>query len=392
MLKLAIPVLLLVNFGEPRVAQETNRAPDVVAPYTEAAPAVPAASPASETAKADAEFQAAAKIKLQYVQIFRAQTALAQANGRVEVFKDRLDKAEAELGGLWNERLDLEIDLVAAKEGEKQAQAELENQRAENDRVNKKLEATTAWNRKLVALHFITLIFIPFGILMYFGLRRQNAGILARLPDEDTKDIFQTLRGKLEKYQRDLSDTRQTCDDLLMKRNALSKMFDEEHAERMELDDQNGTLRQTVERLVAELVEKTSLADARSEDIKRLIALQQGSEATIIRLTEEAVELAGESVAKRSEVENTDPLPAALPPHSDPDVIAANSAMIDAIEASRASMHVVDHGDAVPEKVDPADEQTRKMEKPQSGSGTEGLPSSELPPIADETPDPGYSR
>ena len=38
MLKLAIPVLLLMNFGEPRVAQETNLAPDVIIRDSEIAP------------------------------------------------------------------------------------------------------------------------------------------------------------------------------------------------------------------------------------------------------------------------------------------------------------------------------------------------------------------
>jgi len=83
MLKFPVLVLLLTNVGEGRVAQETNKAPDVIAPYPETAQAMPSVAPAPETAKVDAESLAAAKIRLLNARLIDAKLTIAQPTDRL---------------------------------------------------------------------------------------------------------------------------------------------------------------------------------------------------------------------------------------------------------------------------------------------------------------------
>ena len=365
MLKLAIPFLLLMNLGEPRVPGETNQAPDVVLRDSETAPVAAKPQAVAEPAKPiDLEASAAAaRIRSLNAKVFEAKIAITQANGQVDALKSRLDKSQDEVDKIWTDRLDLDIKLASVRAQRDNALAEIKRLTEEKDRDARRYEDLSAWNRKLYAMHFLIILLIPLVVFLYFAQRRQVAGIYARLPDEDTSEIVQDLRDKLEKNRKDHSETRAIRDDLLMKRNTLSKMFDEEHAERVVLNDQNATMRQTAEALAAELEDKTGMIDAQQNDIQRLVALQQRSEATITGLQRE--------LAEALELLETMPTPAPL--HTDPAVIAEASATIDKLEASRAAMHA-----PVPEPVDPTEESTKPIEPK--------LPPSELPPTADERP------
>jgi len=340
MLKLAIPFLLLMNLGEPRVPSETNQAPDVVLRDSETAPAAAKPTAATEFMKpTDSEASAAAaKIKSLNAKVFEAKIAITQANGQVDALKSRLDRSQNELDKIWNDRLDLDIKLTSVRAQKENALAEIKRLTDEKEQDARRYEELSAWNRKLFAMHYLIILLIPLGFLLHFALRRQVAGILARVPDEDTTDTINMLRAELGATKLRLIDANDRI-------NAQSIVFDQENAARTALMSENEELRQ--------------LLAGHQSDIRRLIALQQGSEATIGGLQKE--------LAEAHALLETMPTP---PPqfleipvpmtsgelHTDQEVVAAANKVIDILEASRGAMH-----EPVPEPVDRAEEPTKPI-------------------------------
>jgi hypothetical protein len=354
MLKFPVLVLLLTNVGEGRVAQETNKAPDVIAPYPETAQAMPSVAPAPETAKVDAESLAAAKIRSLNARLIDAKLTIAQTNGQIEALKSRSDSDQTELDKISRERQGLNSKLASVSAERDNALSDIKRLIEEKARDERKYEDLSAWNRKFYALHFVIILLVPLGLFLYFALRRQNAAILARLPTEETKDKLRQLRERAEGAERDHRD--------------------------------------------AMLI----IATAKGE-IGRLVLLQQGSDATIARMAEEATGLANENAMLKTAIRTLKETAAMVnggahePPATAPDLgndpalVAAAAQAIDAIEASRAPLQD-DQCGAVPNAVDPADEATRKLEEPHSEAGTAILPQSDLPMITDENPAGGSSR
>jgi len=378
--------------GKTRIAQETNKALDVSPPIPYAASPRVATQPATaEEVKTYASLAAAAKtVKKLTTKVLELNMTLGEANGRSTALSDELNKTQTDLRDLAMEKLGVKLDLVRAEESVKNARAELEDQRTENGKINKKLEAMTTWNRELIALHFIIVCLIPFGILVYFALRRQNTAILARLPNDETSTIIHDLNHELTVANLTVSDFKGS-------RDALAKTIEEKEKE-------NNTLRLLHSRRVESL----------EAEITRLVALQQGSEATIARMAEESLGLVSEISTLRERLADEQTLAslgngsrtadqpaegeapaeqeklvgmltkhvkaamasddASSPPplDADPALAAAHSAAIDAIVNSRASLYegsqsnASPQGDAVPIPADADGDATRKIEEPDS--------------------------
>ncbi len=355
MLKLAIPFLLLMNLGEPRVPGETNQAPDVVLRDSETAPAAAKPTAAAEFMKpTDSEASAAAaKIKSLNAKVFEAKIAITQANGQVDALKGRLDRSQDELDKIWNDRLDLDIKLTSVRAQKDNAVAEIKRLTDEKEQDARRYEDLSAWNRKLYAMHYLISLLIPLGLFLYFAQRRQIASIHARLPDEDTKDTINMLREELGATKLRLIDAND-------RNSAQSIVFDQENAARAALMNENADLR--------------LLLEAHQDDIRRLVAHQQASDITIAGLQKELAEA-------HELLENmTTPSPQFLEIpktvvsgelHADPEVVAAAKEVIDKLEASRAGMHA-----PVPEPVDRTEDKTKPI--------APELPPPELPTIADE--------
>ena len=372
MLKLAIPVLLLMNFGEPRVAQETNLAPDVIIRDSEIAPVAAKPPAVAEPVKSiDLEASAAAaKIKSLNARVFEAKLAVTQANGQVDALKGRLDKSQDELDKIWTERLDLDIKLASVRAERDNAFAAIKRLTEEKERDARRYEDLSAWNRKLYAMHLFILLLITLGVFLYFVFRRLSATVIARLPDEDTRDTIKLLRDELEELK--LNGFNVASERI----HALIAACDQEHAQNILLTEENADLRQ--------------LGVRDRDEIDRLVALQQGTEAAINgmqrdlqeaqdlletmttptpqhrEMTEEEAEVEHDELVNHVIAEAKHAVVTAGELHVDPEIVAAASATIDALEKSRAAMH-----EPVPEPVDPTEESTKPI-------------ASDPPPITDK--------
>jgi chromosome segregation ATPase len=412
MVKLLALVPLLVSF-EHKAAQETAVPPAGIAPTPY--PAVAAVKPA-----ASANEEAATRIRYAYAEINRLRAQVADLSGRLDESRAnyvtldsvsdaqaaRISKREAQIESLQKEIASLTGKFVAAR---------TEKRLVETKIAGLEASVSSAWT-------YCLLVGLAFVVLLLYGTKYADSfrAILARLPDKEKDDQIAALQIELDKLMNAFSELKaykalyeksrdkrkragamiadlircqylasRRIDDLLNQIDRVAVQFNGLRLADLRFRDGR------IEALQRMLEDAGYKLEARDEVIMRLINFQNGSERTIERISLEAYEMAcriaelEEIVAalRQTLVEANETIavlngglaaPATLPatteemptaPPIDPAVALAEAELTAqnaiAIESSRATM---------------------------LGMGTAGLPPSELPPIADETPPPCYSR